>query len=428
MPTTKKTAKKAAARAPRNAHIAEPLRRLAVKVESLSLDPRNARTHGTKNLAAIRASLERFGQRQPLVVSKDGVVIAGNGRLEAAREMGWTHIAVVRVEDTHAEASAYAIADNRTSDLAGWDDGVLAEILEELRDEDAELAAATGYSERDIDRMLRVRSRSAAEVSEAEPGGLPAKPETRVGDLWTMGRHRLLCGDSTRDIPLVMAPESASAVITDPPYGVDYTGKTEEAKKIRNDGKADLRPILEAALPAALERTKPGGAWYVFSPAGPNFAVFSDVITGLGVWRQTLIWVKDSMVLGRSDYHYRHEPIFYGWAPGASHRAPDDRKQTTVLEFDRPKKSREHPTMKPVALVAQLIENSTDEGALILDPFAGSGTTLIAAEQMGRACTAIELEPAYCDVIVRRWEGLTGEKAARVDAEGNEAPEMPDTP
>lgn len=202
-------------------------------------------------------------------------------------------------------------------------------------------------------------------------------------------------------------------MFTDPPYGVEYVGKTKAAKTIQNDTAAGLGDLLDGAFARAMEVTIAGAAWYVAAPPGPLHWEFARRLLDLKVFRQTLVWVKDSMVLGHSDYHYKHEPIFYGWKPGAGHREPPDRSQVSVWEISRPKRSEEHPTMKPVELVAKAIGNSSACGDIIFDPFLGSGTTLIAAEQLGRKCYGIEISPAYCDVIVQRWEYLTGKKAVK---------------
>lgn len=197
----------------------------------------------------------------------------------------------------------------------------------------------------------------------------------------------------------------AQAVITDPPYGVAYVGGTAEAMTIQNDNlsDADLAALLSAAFDAALCNQELGGAWFTWAPAGPTFGVFARVLAERGLWRQTLIWVKDRLVLGRGDYHYRHEPFFYGWKPGAAHREPPDRTQDSVWECPRPRTNAEHPTMKPVPLIERAIRNSTAGGDLVLDLFGGSGTTLIAAAQTGRVAALVELDPRYADVIRRRW-------------------------
>jgi site-specific DNA-methyltransferase (adenine-specific) len=205
----------------------------------------------------------------------------------------------------------------------------------------------------------------------------------------------------------------ADLVWTDPPYGVSYVVKTKDALSIQNDSlnPEEFLAFLKSAFENAKAVSKPGAVWYVAAAPGNLFLSFAIALSDLQIWRQTLIWVKNSFVLGRSDFHYRHEPIFYGWTPGAAHQEPPDRKQDSVWEIPRPKRSEEHPTMKPLELIIRAIRNSTNKGQIVLDPFGGSGSTLIAAEQTGRKARLIELDPKYCDVIVTRWQNLTGEKA-----------------
>ncbi len=264
----------------------------------------------------------------------------------------------------------------------------------------------------DVDLSF-LKERIVPECTVPDP---PVTSTTKVGDLFKLGSHRLLCGDST-DLAVVdrlLNGEKADLVLTDPPYGVDYTGKTEDALKIENDGEPGLEGLLRDSLALALTGSRPGAVWYVAAPAGPQFKAFATVLTELGVWRQTLTWVKDSMVLGHSDYHYKHEALFYGWTPGAAHHQPPDRTRTSVLEFDRPKASKEHPTMKPLSLWTELMGNSTSKGDLVYDPFLGSGTSILAAEQLGRRCYGLELDPRYVDVVIRRWEIFTGKKAEKL--------------
>jgi site-specific DNA-methyltransferase (adenine-specific) len=363
-----------------------------IKVADLSNDPANARKHDDKNIDSIIASLRRFGQQKPIVIDASNVVRAGNGTLEAAKRLGWDSIECVKTSLKGSDAIAYAIADNRTAELAEWDSDILAAQLSGLLTDDEALANAAGFSAEEIEAMLSDLA-DPAEIDEDEVPEPPVDPITKLGDLWILGEHRVLCGDSTKaeDVARLMAGDTAAAVLSDPPYGVSYVGKTKDALEVHNDGRETLGPLLKESLGLASGHCHAGGIWYIAAPPGPQFLEFAVVLTDMGIWRQTLVWAKQSLVMGHSDYHYQHEAIFYGWKPGAAHKAPPDRKQTTLWHYDRPTSSREHPTMKPVALFAKMIENSTTVGSLIYEPFGGSGTTLIAAEQLNRKCYGMEI-------------------------------------
>jgi len=392
-----------------------------ISIAELSLDPRNARKHSQRNLDAIAASLLKFGQRKPLVVHR-GVVLAGNGTLEAARSIGWTEIDVAEVPDDwdNDTAKAYALADNRTAELAEWDESELAKQLLELVDQDWDIAEL-GF---EMPQVIETEPIDEDDVPEA-----PAEPRTKLGDVWQLGKHRLVCGDST-DVTVLdklLQGEKVDLVWTDPPYGVAIAQATSEAdrkaRKLRTDGLTienddlnleQLTDFLRQAFNAIYSVTKPGAVWYVAAPSGNLFLSFAVPLHELEVWRHTIIWVKDISVLGRSDYHYKHEAIFYGWTPGAAHQTPPDRKQNSVWEFPKPRVNKEHPTMKPVELVEKAVQNSSLADQIVLDSFGGSGTTLIACEKTKRQARIIELDPKYCDVIVTRWENLTGLKAELV--------------
>ncbi len=381
-----------------------------VSLEWLEFDPRNARKHSDKNLAAIAESLKQFGQRKPIVITHDNVVVAGNGTLEAARFLGWSEIAVVRAPNdwSQEQLMAFALADNRSAELAEWNPEILSAQLLELYEAETDIEA------------LGFELPQQIETDPIEEDELPEAKVTRVerGDLWQLGDHLLYCGDSldAESYEKVMAGEEADLIWTDPPYGVSYVGKTKDALTIENDSLDDrgLEQFLRDAFALGFAHCKPGGCWYVAAPSGDLFLSFAIPLKELEVWKHTLVWVKDSLVLGRADYHYRHESIFYGWKPGAAHQEPPDRKQDTVWEFDRPKASREHPTMKPVDLISRAIENSSRVGDSVLDFFGGSGSTLIAAHQLKRKARIIELDPKYCDVIIARWEKITGEEAVKL--------------
>ena len=383
-----------------------------VPVETLTHDPANVRKHGDENLAAIKASLTRFGQQKPIVVDGKGIVVAGNGTLSAAKALGWKTIKAVRTNLTGAEATAFAIADNRTAELAEWDEASLHAQLAAIAIEDEELLAATGFDEKELAKLAAA---AAPEVTEDEVPEPPAEPITQPGDLWMLGKHRLLCGDSTKadDVERLMANDRADLLLTDPPYNVDYEGGT--GLKIQNDSMPDkqFRQFLNDAFGCAFDACKPGASFYIWHADSEGYNFRGAVADCQQKVRQCLIWAKSSLVMGRQDYQWQHEPCLYGWKDGASHGWYSDRKQTTLLHFDKPSKNGEHPTMKPVALFAYLMGNSTAPQGIAYDPFLGSGTTLIAAEQLGRTCYGMEISPAYCDVIVARWETLTGRKAER---------------
>ena len=387
---------------------------MLVPLDSLTLDPNNARKHSKRNIAAIAGSLEKFGQRKPIVVH-GSKVIAGNGTVEAARSLGWIEIDVARVPDdwSEDEAKAYALADNRSAELAEWDEPVLAGQLLELDASGWDLSAL-GFD--------ALNAEDEPDLTDDEIPEPPKEPVTKLGDVWQVGPHRVMCADSTdsKAYDQLLNNKKISCVWTDPPYGVaivggDY-GLSPEARKaaggltIENDTLSipALTELLRASLSATLARCEMGGAWYVAAPHGPVGIAFSTVLTELEVWKHSLVWVKDQLVMGRADYHYKHEPIYYGWTPGAAHTWLGDRKQTTVLQFPRPKRSTEHPTMKPIELIAYCLNNSAPKGSLVFDPFAGSGSTLVAAARVGRIGYGIELDPTYVDVIVKRLENETG--------------------
>lgn len=379
-----------------------------LQIKDLTPDPQNARQHDDKNLKAIQASLKQFGQRKPIVITEAGVIVAGNGTVEAAKRLGWTEIAAVEVPGdwTPEQTKAFALADNKTAELAKWDVKVLNAQLLEFVESEFDIQAL-GF---ELPQVLELQGNEEGELPPP-----PAEAKTKLGDIWELGEHRLICGDGTsvNTYKNLLGEELVDMVWTDPPYGVSYVGGTEDHLTIENDDlKTDeLESFLRDAFNAIFSFTKPGACWYVAAPSGNNFQSFSIPLSELEVWRHTLVWVKDTLVMGRADYHYRHESIFYGWTPGAAHQTPPDRKQDSVWEIARPKVNKEHPTMKPIELITRSINNSSRMNDLVLDGFGGSGSTLIACEQTKRKARLIELDPKYCDVIVNRWENLTGQKA-----------------
>jgi DNA modification methylase len=391
-----------------------------VKVADLSNDPANARKHGEKNIATIVASLRRFGQQKPIVVDSSGVVRAGNGTLEAARQLGWDTIEIQRTELTSSDAIAYAIADNRTSELAEWDDDILAAQLQGLLTEDEELLDAAGFDEDELEALLGELDDdgTTGEIIEDEVPEPPVDPITKPGDLWILGRHRVLCGDSTKaeDVGRLMGGVKAEMMFTDPPYGVDYSGGiqfqkdgtavTNNRQKLKND---DTTAIYPAFLPVALAVVDgPCYMWFAGSKARDVYNAVHDNACDV---HALIIWHKTNATYAamNAQYKQRHEPCLYFKPKGSTLRWCGETTEATVWSQDRDGINEFHPTQKPVALAAKAIGNH--EAANVLDMFCGSGSTLIAAEQLGRTCYGMEISPQYCDVIVNRWENLTGEKA-----------------
>jgi len=397
-------------------------------IASLLPDPRNARRHTERNLGLIVDALREVGAARSIVVDETGVVLAGNATVEAAGKAGIDHVRIVEADGqeliavrrsglTPDQKRRLALLDNRTTELAEWDTEVLASLAE-----DTDLSGL--WEEDELAELLAATEAPVALLGDPEDvPELPADPVTQSGDLWLLGTHRLLCGDATKreDLDRLLAGERATCLWTDPPYGVSYVGGTKDALTIANDDANGLEGLLRASFITVTAALTPGASFYIAHPAGPLSLIFLQVVTELG-WklRQTLVWVKDRLVLGHSDYHYIHEPVLYGVLPGGGRRGRGaagwygDDAQTSVFEIARPSASPDHPTSKPVALVTAMLGNSTKPKDLVLDPFGGSGSTLIACEQLGRACRLLELDPRYGDVVVQRWEELTGQTAERV--------------
>jgi DNA modification methylase len=367
----------------------------------------------------VAASLKEYGLvKNSIVVDEEMVLITGHTTMKAMQALGWTEAPeVTQVFGlTEAQKKAYRIADNKLGELATWDEELLALEFEDLKGLDFDLDL-TGFDDKELGKILDAGKEASED--DYEP---PVEIETSIqrGDLFRLGRHRLLCGDSTRaeDVGRLMEGKKADLLLTDPPYGVSYVGKTKDALTIENDALTEvgLEELIRGAFSLAETHCRPGAYWYATVPARPLHLLFADDWKARGILRQILVWVKDSLVLGHSEYHYQHEPILFGWMPGERYENPD-RTRTTVWECPRPKASREHPTMKPVALWARAIQDGSREADLVFDPFLGSGTTLVACEQLGRTCYGMEISPQYCQVIIDRWEKLTGQKVEKVDGD-----------
>ena len=392
-------------------------RQLAVNYRPLAaLIPyaRNARTHSEEQVAQIAASIREFGWTNPILVDGDSGVIAGHGRLLAARKLGMTTVPVIELAGmSEAEKRAYILADNKLALNAGWDEAMLAAEIGDLQGLGFDLAL-TGFELGEIDALLAGDGPSFPD--EAPP--VPEEPLTRPGDIWTMGPHRLVCGDATDPQVIRRALDGglADMVFADPPYNVAYR-KGKVRKAIANDDLGSgFGAFLEAACRAMVRVTK--GAIYICISGAEIDVLKAAFAAAGGHWSTFVIWSKDRFTLGRSDYQRQYEPILYGWAEGSQHFWCGARDQGDVWQIDRPRANDLHPTMKPIALVERAIRNSSKTRDTVLDPFAGSGTSLMAAEATGRQAVLVELDPAYCDVIVRRWQEGTGQRGTRQDGSG----------
>jgi DNA modification methylase len=434
-------------RAKNGRFVAESIKKDTMIVEMWLIDrPVPYARNPRKNAGAVdkvAASLAEFGWKQPIVVDAEGIVIVGHTRLLAAKKLGLTEVPVVVASDlTPAQCKAYRLADNRTNEEAGWDEALLALELEDLKLEEFNLAI-TGFDAKELEALAAIGSSTACGLTEDDEVPALAEPRSVKGDLWILGNHRLLCGDATviTDVERLMGAGRADLVVIDPPYNVAYEGKTKDALRIqgdRQDDKSFFQFLLDSYSNLNLV-SHAGASIYVFH-ADTEGVNFRKALVDSG-WKlsQVCVWVKQSMVMGRHDYHWQHEPILYGWKPGeqpaegeldyepghepvlygwkkgAAHRWHADRKQTTVWEFNRPSRSSEHPTMKPVAMIEYALSNSSEAGQIVVDLFGGSGSTLIACEKTARRARLMELDARYVDVIVKRWQSFTGKAAVHED-------------
>jgi DNA modification methylase len=383
-----------------------------IKLSDLIPYVNNAKTHPEEQVTKIAASIKEFGPCSPILVDKDNGIVAGHGRLLAAKKLGLDTFPCVRLEHLNeAQRKAYILADNRLGEVGGseWDTGLVSLELEWLK-EDGFGIDLTGFDDSFI--ML---DEVDGLTDEDEVPEVPENPVTVLGDVWLCGQHRLHCGDSTSidAVEKLCNGRFVDMLLTDPPYNVEYVGKTKETMTIQNDSMDDssFREFLRDAFVASDTAMKAGAVFYIWhaDSEGYNFRGACDD-AGWKV-RQCLIWKKQTLVMGRQDYHWKHEPCLYGWKDGAGHLWATDRKQTTILEFDRQMRNGEHPTMKPVALFEYQMLNNTKGGDIILDVFGGSGTTMIAAEKNGRVGYVMELDPKYSDVIIKRWQEFSGKDA-----------------
>ncbi|MBP2635538.1 MAG: hypothetical protein H6Q72_1445 [Firmicutes bacterium] len=436
------------------------------EIEKLIANPRNPNQHPQKQIELLAKIIKNQGWRAPITVSnRSGFIVRGHGRLLAAQLLGVDRVPVDR-QDYASEAEEWAdlIADNRIAELSQIDDTLLAGLLSEINLADFDVNL-TGFSDKQIDNLLADFNSVEVKEDGFDPAAAAAEikePITKPGDIWQLGPHRLMCGDATKlsDVERLMDGKLAGMIFTDPPYNVAYEGGTADKLTIQNDNMPAERfnQFLYDAFGAMFAATEPGGAIYVCH-ADSEGSNFRGAFQNAGwLLKQCLVWAKNQFVIGRQDYQWQHEPILYGWKPGAAHRFYGGRKQGTVIEeaapliiredeqgalltfttgfqavtvrvpsfevlqngddslstvwrFEKPLRNGDHPTMKPIGLCARAIQNSSRPGEIVADFFGGSGSTLMAAEQTGRVCFTMELDPVYCDVIVRRWEEFSGKEA-----------------
>lgn len=382
-----------------------------IETDKLKAYDKNTRKHADLDVRNIAKSIEKYGFNDPIgVYGKDNLIVEGHGRLLAAKRLGMDKVPCVRLDHmTDTERREYAIAHNATAELSEWD-------FEILDDEIADLDLGEfdfGFLDEDEEQQTEIIEDEAPEVDEEN------EPTCKLGDIWQLGRHRLMCGDSTdrATVKTLMNGEMADLYLTDPPYNVNYEGS---AGKIKNDHfGSDEECGKKLWLPAfstAREFSKDECSVYCFMPQGGTHMMMMMMMSRAG-WqvKHELIWLKQSIVLNRADYNYQHEPFLFGWNRSHTFYGNGKYKNTSVWQIDRPTKSKDHPTMKPVELFAEILNNSTKKDDIVLDTFCGSGTTFIACEELNRTCYGVEIEPKYCDVIIKRWENLTGQRSIKIN-------------
>ena len=410
---------------------------------------RNARTHSDSQVAQLAASIKEFGFNNPVAIDADGMILCGHGRVMAAQRLGMDEVPTVCLSHLSApQKKAYILADNKLALNAGWDNDMLKVELEDLKISDFNLDLI-GFSNEELDEIMNRDEEPEVEEDDYDVM-VSEEPKSKLGEIYILGKHRLMCGDSTRiqDVEKLMGGQRADLLLTDPPYNVNYEGCTAKRLKIKNDCMGDqaFRQFLADAYKAADHVMKPGAPFYLWYAHAESLN-FRGAVKDMG-WqvREVLIWVKQHFTLGRLDYHYQHEPCLYGWKSGAAHYFTDSRAESTVIEdrvnvdklstgelktlcrrllepscettVIREKMSNmntDHPTMKPVKLFGHLIKNSSKRNDIVLDLFGGSGTTIVACEQLNRRAYLMELDPAYVDVIIDRFQKLTGVEVMRSD-------------
>lgn len=378
-----------------------------IKIEQIKPYKNNAKKHSETQIANVAESIKQFGWAQPIVLDSNKEIIIGHCRYLAAQRLGMLEVPCLIVDLSAEKVKKLRNLDNKLNE-SEWDFDLLKDDILGLDFDGFDID--WGIEEGHITDIVED---DAPEVDEQN------EPITQLGDIWQLGEHRLMCGDSTDEgsVAILMDGKKADLFLTDPPYNVAYEGKTKDTLTIQNDKmeSSQFKEFLANAFRNAKSVLLEGGGYYIWF-ASREHCNFENALNEAGLQvRQELIWKKNTMVLGRQDYQWKHEPCLYGWNDGASHNWYSDRKQTTILEFDKPSRNEDHPTMKPVELFAYQIQNSTKKGDVVLDLFGGSGTTIIACEQTGRIGYCMELDPKYCDVIIKRYENLTGNKAVKIN-------------
>lgn len=368
---------------------------------------------------SVSESIKQFGFKVPILIDSNNIIICGHTRIKAARKLGLDKVPCIVADDlTPEQIKAFRLADNKTCEIAEWNMELLEAELKELSNLELDFSMSDfGFEFEEESEPQEIIEDEAPEVDEDN------EPLTKQGDIWQLGEHKLICGDSTskETIKRLVGEAMADMVVTDPPYNINYQGGTGDKLTIQNDNMSDeeFNSFLTTAFECMNDALKEGGAFYIWYASREHINFETALNKADFQVRQQLIWAKSGLILSRQDYHWQHEPCLYGWKSGATHNWYSDRKQSTLLEFEKPTKNLEHPTMKPVELIAYLISNSSKKNDIVLDIFGGSGTTLIASEQLNRKCYMVEIDPKYCDVIIKRYENFTGQKAVRLETQKN---------
>lgn len=388
---------------------------MMLKIEYVNIDEikpyeNNAKLHPAEQIEQIKSSIKEFGFNDPIAIDENNVIIEGHGRYISCKELGINEVPIIRLDDLDEEHKrAYMLVHNKLTMNSEFDIDILNNELDDILNIDMS----------DFGFDLDFEDEEEKEIIEDEVPEVPEEPKAKLGDIYQLGNHRLMCGDSTKqeDVAKLVGEQKIDLLITDPPYNVDYTGKTKEAMKIQNDKMENnvFHDFLVKVFTNAYNVLKDGASFYCWYASREVVNFHTSIEESGFTVKQELIWNKSSLVIGRQDYQWKHEPCLYGWKETSSHIWYGDRRQTTVIDWDRPTKADLHPTMKPVGLFDYQIKNSSKAGDNILDLFGGSGTTVMACEQNNRNAYVMEFDPRYVDVIIERWENFTGQKAVKLN-------------